>query len=171
MVVTLGCTLLLISNCAWSDETELLTISTAEYRTQFLLELAYYFYFSAELMILFMILIAKRLFQEKPFPAGLHLTAEEKKRGKRWGLLTVAIGTLMLARHLLIQPLPGALAKIALDNPETLVTTVHTAYAVRAHLHLWVFFFFLNGWVFLESMIVYNGYKTYRIMRERLANG
>lgn len=141
----------------------------AKFRTEILLESAYLFYMAAELLILFLVTKARGYFQSTPLEGRLSLTRSDKHMLLAGTIVVVAIGAALFGRHIFITPMPDVLQNIAAIETRRVPQFLRDAYALRAHIHLGVFFFFLVTWVVLEIAIVAQGVRAYRQMRKAVS--
>lgn len=124
----------------------------ARLQTQHLLiELAGVFWLVAELILLHFILLGREHIEQRPHSATLQPTRAARRRALLFIAITVGLVALVLVRRAL--PLPE-------DRPEAVY-----AY-VRAHLVVWAAF--VTGWVVLEALMVYHGWRGYRCLRRLL---
>lgn len=129
------------------------------------IETAGLFWIAVEMMILYAVLVARRFLGQHPLPTGLALTRYERRRAWVWSLSFAGIATLLYARHTVLAPLSQVLEE---SGPHAVLSTVKAAYIRRVYEHLAVWSVFITLWVAFEMLIVYHGWRAFRLLRSRL---
>ncbi len=130
-----------------------------QYRAYVAIEAAGIFWLAAETAILFFVIAARR---HLALQAPLALRALGV-RAAVFGGSVMLLPVCLVFRHILLTPLPRALAQGGVS--------AEAAYALasqRANEHLLVWSAFILGWVVLEVLIVYQGWRVLAALRARL---
>ncbi|MFP4502988.1 MAG: hypothetical protein ACLFTT_18495 [Candidatus Hydrogenedentota bacterium] len=134
---------------------------------QVLIESAGLFWIGAEVAILFGVLLARRHLAKHAHEPHLRFTAQDWWCG---GLLLagfLVLAGVVIGRHgVLVQP-HHLIAQGASPAPEALAA----CYEARHREHLVVWAGFVTLWVLLEAVIVYHGWRAYRVLRRVLGHG
>ena len=142
---------------------EAIAYSQSMYRERLLYETAGLFWLAAELAILFSVVAARAELAARldggPPPRKL------TRRAVFWTLAFFAGAALLQYRHWVWPPVYVLLERGALDTN----AAAREAYAFRVHTHLALWSAFVAGWVLLEVLIVYHGWRAYRLLRMVLA--
>jgi len=134
------------------------------FQRHLLLESAGVFWIAAELAILFTMMVAVRMFAERPVPTRLQLTRHERRLAIRMALLVLALAAFVYGRYLVQRPLPFAVIDLA-EGDAGLIDSTRAAYLARAHVHAALWVTLVAVWVFLEAAIVIYGIKAFRRLR------
>ncbi len=121
------------------------------------------FWLFAEIAILCAVLTARRHIEQGAGESAGELVLRFRRRLLAWSLLFLALPALVYGRHLFLTPAHVSLAERSLPDAELLRIFVR-----RGHEHLAVWSFFIAGWVALETLIVYHGWRSFTALRRRL---
>lgn len=115
----------------------------------------------AELVILYLVLLAQRVTAELPRAGRLELGAEERARAWRWSLAWFGLVGVTFGRHLILPPLASVL-------PTATDATVGAEYLLRAQVNTGVWLFYILIWVLLEPAIVWYGIRVFAKFRNQI---
>lgn len=127
---------------------------------QCLVEGAGLFWLAAELAILLFVLAARRHLETNPTSSRLFFTRADAQRAIAFAIATIFLSAIVYGRHFVVPP-----AYLApLPDPSAFIRALEGQ--VYRHLLLWSGF--VTGWVALEAVIVYHGYRAWRAMMRLL---
>lgn len=129
-----------------------------------IIESAGLFWLGAELAILYAMLFARRYVVAIPVPEALALSRRDWQRAIVWSAAFVTLCLVVLLRH---NVLPSAHVRIQQSGSACAIEDVVRVFTQRNREHLAVWALFVTGWVVLEGLIVYHGWRVYRVIRVR----
>lgn len=128
-----------------------------------LIELCGVFWIAAEMIILFFVIEARRHVGRSPLPAAPVWDRAATRRAVIFALAVFGVLGTVVIRPMVWAPLSARLRSGSLDLSSA---AMHDFFAVHRHLVVWVAF--VTVWVVLEAAIVYQGYRAYRLFRNRI---
>ncbi len=156
---------------AASPGIDAVTRAQAYHRWQQLVEGAGIFWIAAEVGILHLVLAARRFVETSPLTEGFRFTRRERRRAWVWAFGLALLTALTFGRHWFIPRLDAVLARLDVAQTADLGARVAALYTFRAHVHMGVWAVFVTGWVLLEILIVFHGWRAYRRLRHVLTHG
>jgi hypothetical protein len=130
--------------------------SRAFFARQLVIEGAGLFWLGAEVAILFGALLARHHLETTPGCPRLAFQRRDALRAIGWAAVFLLFSAVVLGRHfVLAQPQH-------LEDIEVAAVVLQARH--REHLAVWAAF--VAGWVALEAMIVYHGYRGYMAFRK-----
>jgi len=133
------------------------------HQQQVLVETAGLFWLLAELVILFAILLGRHHLDTSAANARVQWTPRFTRRALVWGILFAALVLLTYGRHVFLPPVHELLLSAdASPSAESLAALLRR----RSQTHLVLWGLFITGWVLIEGLIVYHGWRGYRRLRE-----
>lgn len=118
------------------------------------------FWLAAELAILVLVRAGRRHLETIPLPTGFRITRQE--------LPLILLSIVALSGLLVLFALRHGTNTLPLDQPIEALAA-RAAHAERVHLAIWSGF--VVGWVVLEALIVYHGWRGYQQLRRLLQPG
>lgn len=149
--------------------TRAVTFAHSVFLEQMVFELAGLFWLLAELVILFAVLAARDHLKHNPTSPRLTLNRGLRKRAVLWGVCFALLVLLTQCRHLCWPPV----YRVLLDHAPIIVPNIgemQAMFVARNHAHWGIWAGFIAGWVLLEILIVYHGYRGYRTLKTLLGN-
>lgn len=118
------------------------------------------FWLAAELAILLFVLAARRHLEASPASSRLVFTRADAQCAFGFAIGTIFLSAIVYGRHFVVPP-----AYLApLPDPSALARALEGQ--VYRHLLFWAGF--VTGWVALEAVIVYHGYRAWRALMRLL---
>lgn len=128
---------------------------------QVFIEAAGLFWIAAELAILFGVLLARRHLARSPAAPRLHLESREWRLAAAWAGVFALFTFAVLARHAWLPQ-----AHTLIENGGAATAGAVARLLHRRHVeHLVLWSVFVAAWVGLEALIVYHGWRAYRLVR------
>lgn len=135
--------------------------SRAFFARQIVIEGAGLFWLGAEVAILFGAMLARRHLESTPRNPRLAFQQRDALRAMVWAAGFLLFCAAVLGRHFVLEQPQH------LDDIEAAARLLQARH--REHLAVWAAF--VAGWVALEALIVYHGYRGYRAFRKAVDAG
>jgi hypothetical protein len=142
---------------------EAIRYAQSDHARNLIIESAGLFWIFAELLILLAVIAGRRYLETVPLPNRFAWTRALTLRAVAFGVIFFALCAVTYGRHLLWPPLAELLRTRALDS-----NAIYMLSRQRTHQHLALWGAFVTGWVVLECLIVWHGWRGYRRLRELL---
>ena len=167
IVLIFGVLSLLLCGCAYAENLgEFVEDCRAGFFYRLSIESAGFFWLAAELVILHLVICAGRFLACRPLPESFRFEGTEWRRA---GIGVLVLGMAMLVnygRHFFIPPIH--ILVDGFDATSTVSADLISQYASRVYTHMSIWAVFVTGWVMLEILIVYFGYKAFLELKKHL---
>lgn len=128
------------------------------------IESAGLFWLFAELAILFAVLMGRHHLDTVPLPARFTWTPHIMRSALIWTAAFFLLAVLVYGRHLVWPPVFVMLSRGPIDGAALRALVLR-----RSHEHLAIWVAFVTGWVVLEALIVYHGWRAYAQLRRLIS--
>ncbi len=129
-----------------------------------LIESAGLFWLFAELVILFAVRLGRGHLETTPLPPHFTWTPQLTRSALIWAAAFLLLIAVTYGRHLVWPPAYAVLSRSPMEE-----AALRTLVLRRAHEHLVIWAAFVTGWVVLEALIVYHGWRGYAQLRRRVS--